>query len=138
MCSYFARVIIIGKGLSLLDLSWLFLSFPRKSCCDSRFLHLHQFLSGNFLVCSLIWTFTSCFSCSPPCFPRRVLQMPCSALHCITTSLKCHFSFLMELLQLYIYIYFVKFHILCFTFWCLDKTQPCINQVFSCFSLKLL
>lgn len=41
-------------------------SFPRKSCYDSRFLHLHQFLSGNFLACSLIWTFTSQSGCSPP------------------------------------------------------------------------
>lgn len=56
------------ETLPLLDYSWLCFSFPRKSCCDSRFLHLHQFLSGNFLACSLIWTFTSQSSCSPPCF----------------------------------------------------------------------
>lgn len=72
------------KTKSLLDSSWQCFSFPRKSCCDSRFLHLHQFLSGNFLACSLIWTLTSQSGCTPPCFPQRGLQMPCSTSDCST------------------------------------------------------
>lgn len=73
-CFKFKKTLMFHKSnnywetLPLLDCSWLCFNFPRKSCCDSRFLHLHQFLSGNFLARSLIWTFTSQSSCSPPCF----------------------------------------------------------------------
>lgn len=58
---------------------WLCSNFSRKSCCDSKFLYLHQFLSGYFLACSLIWTFTSHSSSSPPFFPPSVvLRCPTS------------------------------------------------------------
>lgn len=59
------------EALLLLDFSWKCFSFPRKSCYDSRFLYLHQFLSDNFLACSLIWTFTSQSSCSLCLPPAR-------------------------------------------------------------------
>lgn len=68
-----------------LDSSWQSLGFPRKSCCDSRFLHLHQFLSGNFLACSLIWTFTSRSSVLSSLLPPACLSEA-------RLSLRLHFS----------------------------------------------
>lgn len=38
------------ESLCLPNSSWKCFGFPRKWCYDSRFLHLHQFLSGNFLA----------------------------------------------------------------------------------------